>query len=77
MVRVYDKGSDWSEWVQVGVDVSVGSMSTIALSENGIRFVVGNPGWDSPETDAGIIKVYELQEGERSANIVRIPMKNV
>lgn len=62
-VRVYDKGSDWSTWVQVGVDVSVGSMSTIALSENGIRFVVGNPGWDSPDTDAGIIKVYELQEG--------------
>ena len=63
-VRVYDKGADWSTWTLVGNEVNTGGeMSSLAISEDGIRFVVGNPGWDSPVTDAGIIKVYELQEG--------------
>jgi hypothetical protein len=64
-VRVYDKGADWSTWTLVGSTVSVTDMSTIALSDDGLRFVVGNPKYDlaNGTQDTGIIQVYELQDG--------------
>jgi len=64
-VRVYDKGADWSTWTLVGSAVSVTDMSTIALSDDGLRFVVGNPGYDllNGTQDTGMIQVYELQNG--------------
>jgi surface protein len=64
-VRVYDKGVDWSTWTLIGREVNLEySISKIALSDDGSRFVIGAPDWDSPITDdAGIVQVYELQEG--------------
>jgi Tol biopolymer transport system component len=70
-VRIYDIDSSGSSWTQVGQDIdgqaaNDRSGSSVAMSADGSRIVIGAPGIDGNGSSSGHVRIYDIDSSGTS-----------